>query len=98
MSPCCDQSDKSNSRKATEAIDGLLEEFERLQRSGLSKAKSEDLVSVLKLIKTQVTGTRQALETFILKVESLRGTTIPEREADDLVRKAKLVLTQLGVD
>jgi hypothetical protein len=98
MTPRDDQSDKSNRRQATEAMDGLLEEFERLQRSGLSKAKSEDLVSVLKLIKTQVMGTRQSLETFILQVESLRGTLIPEREADDLIRKAKLVMSQLGGD
>jgi len=97
MASFSDPSDNPN-RKALEAVEGLLKEFELLRKNKIPEGKAEDLLSSAQLIKAQLMGTRTALHTFIEKVETQRGKTISETEADAMISRARDILSQLGAD
>lgn len=83
-------------RKALEAAEGLLKEFEMWRKNKIPERKAEDLRALAQHIKNHLMATRGALQTFIEKVEAQRGKTISEIEADSLISRARVVLSQLS--
>ena len=88
------QKDKAN-RKALEAVEGLLEIFKRMPEN-FSEGKVEDLITLTKLIKTQLLGAQIVLKSFIAKLEDQQGKTISENEAEVMTYPARAILGELG--
>lgn len=85
-------------RKALEAVEGLLKEFELASKDKIPEGKAKDLLALAQLIQSQLLGTRTALQTFIEQVEAQRGKTISDTEAEAMILRARDILAQLSAD